>query len=208
MLSLPHGFETPPSGSMAVNMRYKGQIIYKRNVIKGRLRFGSNGGHSPRLLQGESTKCFQKILHGMATIFRIRICRTSRHRGRNVYHLRLKGDHYQMGVKRGKFFQRSNITFPLHLDYQTFVSWLLCMGCCMYNLEDNIPVEIRGCTAFAYSKEGNRIYGRNNDLPPYLKQGSKSELYSPSNGNRFNITTSSFINGYYVLSVTVKHAIK
>ena len=147
-----------------------------------------------------------------------------------MYHLRLKGDHYQMGVKRGNIFQRNNITFPLHLDhfqmehgkkselilkeffpeiceeirgvsdtihidYLTFASWLLCMGCCMYNLEDNIPAEIRGCTAFAYSKGGNIIYGRNNDLPPFLKKGSKSELYSPSNGNRFNITTSSFING-------------
>lgn len=50
------------------------------------------------------------------------------------------------------------------------------MGCCMYNLENNIPAEIRGCTAFAYFKD-------------------KSEIYSPSNGNRFNITTSSFING-------------
>ena len=141
-----------------------------------------------------------------------------------MYHLRLKGDHYQMGVKRG------NITFPLHLDnfqlehgrkseqilkkffpevceeirgvsdtvgisYLPFVSWRLCMGCCMYNLEDNTPVEIRGCTAFAYSKDNRVIYGRNNDLPPYLKNGSKSEIYSPLNGNRFNITTSSFING-------------
>lgn len=147
-----------------------------------------------------------------------------------MYHLRLKGNHYQMGVKRGKIFQRSNVIFPLHLDefqieygkkseqllrrffpevceeirgvsdtigvdYTTFASWLLCMGCCMYNLEDNIPIEIRGCTAFAYSKEGNIIYGRNNDLPPYLKKGSKSEIYSPLNGNKFNITTSSFING-------------
>lgn len=135
-----------------------------------------------------------------------------------------------MGVKRGNIFQKSNITFPLHLDqyqvghgkkseqilkkffpevceeirgvsdtigidYLTFASWLLCMGCCMYNLEDNIPIEIRGCTAFAYSKDRNIIYGRNNDLPSYLRNGSKSELYSPSNGNRFNITTSSFING-------------
>lgn len=135
-----------------------------------------------------------------------------------------------MSVKRGKIFQKSNITFPLCLDgfqldygrkseqilrgffpevceeiqgvsdtigadYTVFASWLLCMGCCMYNLEDNIPVEIRGCTAFAYSKDGNIIYGRNNDLPPYLKSGSKSEIYAPSNGNRFNITTSSFING-------------
>lgn len=39
------------------------------------------------------------------------------------------------------------------------------------------------------------IYGRNNDLPPYLRDGSKSEIYAPKNGNRFNITTSSFING-------------
>lgn len=147
-----------------------------------------------------------------------------------MYHLRLKGDHYQMGVKRGKIFQKGNIIFPLQLDefqleygrrservlknffpevceeirgvsdtvsvdYITFASWLLCMGCCMYNLEENVPAEIRGCTAFAYSEDGNIIYGRNNDLPSYLRDGSKSEIYAPSNGNRFNITTSSFING-------------
>lgn len=147
-----------------------------------------------------------------------------------MYHLRLKGEHYQMGVKRGTIFQKANISFPLHLDtfqldhgkesekilreffpevceeirgvsdtigadYLSFISWMLCMGCCMYNLENNIPIEIRGCTAFAYSKDGNIIYGRNNDLPPYLRDGSKSEIYSPQNGNRFNITTSSFING-------------
>ena len=34
----------------------------------------------------------------------------------NMYHLRLKGMHYEMGVKRGKLFQRSGITFPLQLD--------------------------------------------------------------------------------------------
>ena len=147
-----------------------------------------------------------------------------------MYHLRLKGEHYQMGTKRGTIFQRANISFPLHLDsfqlehgtqsekilrkffpevceeirgvsdtigtgYTSFIAWMLCMGCCMYNLENNIPVEIRGCTAFAYSKNGNVIYGRNNDLPLYLRDGSKSEIYSPANGNRFNITTSSFING-------------
>jgi hypothetical protein len=38
-------------------------------------------------------------------------------------------------------------------------------------------------------------YGRNNDLPHYLKDGSKSEIYNPTGGNKFNITTSSFING-------------
>lgn len=147
-----------------------------------------------------------------------------------MYHLRLKGDHYQMGVKRGTIFQKARITFPLHMDdfqiehgkqseiilhdffpevcqeikgvsdtigadYTIFASWMLAMGCCMYNLEENIPVEIRGCTAFAYTKNGRVIYGRNNDLPPYLRDGSKSELYALENGNRFIIITSSFING-------------
>ncbi|MBS5282831.1 MAG: acyl-CoA--6-aminopenicillanic acid acyl-transferase [Clostridiales bacterium] len=147
-----------------------------------------------------------------------------------MYHLRLKGNHYEMGLKRGRIFQRSGITFPLHLDafqlehgrrsegilreifpevceevrgvsdavgadYHSFMAWMLCMGCCMYNLEENIPVEVRGCTAFAWSVDHQVIYGRNNDLPPYLKKGCKSELYAPENGSRFQITTSSFING-------------
>ena len=147
-----------------------------------------------------------------------------------MYHLRLKGNHYEMGVKRGKIFKKCQISFPIRLDdfqlehgkrseeilraffpevceeirgvsdtigvdYLYFASWMLCMGCCMYNLENNIPVEMRGCTAFAYSRGGRILYGRNNDLPPYLRKGSKSEIYVPNNGNRFNITTSSFING-------------
>lgn len=33
-----------------------------------------------------------------------------------MYHLRLKGDHYQMGLKRGTIFQKGKISFPLHLD--------------------------------------------------------------------------------------------
>lgn len=147
-----------------------------------------------------------------------------------MYHLRLKGGHYQMGVRRGRIFQQCRVTFPLHLDrfqlahgkqseallreffpevcaeirgvsdtigadYDTFAAWMLCMGCCMYNLDANIPVELRGCTAFACVKDGCVLYGRNNDLPPYLKKGSKSELYAPLGGNRFVLTTSSFING-------------
>ena len=80
-------------------------------------------------------------------------------------------------------------------NYLYLAAWMLCMGCCMYNLEDNIPLEIRGCTAFAYSKNGKVIYGRNNNLPPYLCDTSNSEIYAPYGGNRFYITTSSFING-------------
>ena len=33
-----------------------------------------------------------------------------------MYHLRLKGDHYEMGVKRGKIFNKCQISFPLQLD--------------------------------------------------------------------------------------------
>lgn len=87
------------------------------------------------------------------------------------------------------------VSDTLGLDYLRFASWMLCMGCCMYNLEDNIPVEVRGCTAFAYSRGGRMIYGRNNDLPPYLRDGCKSEIYAPEHGKRFHIATSSFING-------------
>lgn len=147
-----------------------------------------------------------------------------------MYHLRLSGSHYQMGVKRGKIFQKAGIVFPLKLDefqldhgiesekilhnffpevceeikgvsdtiaedYAKFASWLLCMGCCMHNLEVNFPIEIRGCTAFAFQKNNRIIYGRNNDLPPYLRNSCKSEIYSLANGYKFNITTSSFING-------------
>ena len=146
-----------------------------------------------------------------------------------MYHLRFKGNHYEMGVKRGNIFKKCRISFPLNMDefqmthgiksekilkeyfpevceevkgitdtinvdYNKFISWLLAMGCCMYNLENNIP-EIRGCTAFAVSYHNHVYYGRDNDLPPFLKDGSKSEIYKPTNGNVFNITTSSFING-------------
>ena len=33
-----------------------------------------------------------------------------------MHHLRLQGDHYEMGVKRGKIFNKSRITFPFQLD--------------------------------------------------------------------------------------------
>lgn len=33
-----------------------------------------------------------------------------------MYHLRFQGDHYSMGVKRGRIFQKCKMCFPLHLD--------------------------------------------------------------------------------------------
>lgn len=89
------------------------------------------------------------------------------------------------------------VSHSMGIQYLPLVSWMLCMGCCMYNLEGNTPTEteVRGCTAFAFSKNNQVIYGRNNDLPPYLRRDSKSELYVPKNGTCFHMATSSFING-------------
>src|SRR5574344_495010 len=100
-----------------------------------------------------------------------------------MYHLRLKGRHYAIGINRRKIFNKCNLVFPLNIDkyklthgiesekilkkffpevcqeisgvsnsigvdYDRFISWPLAMGCCMYNLADNFPKEVRGCTAF------------------------------------------------------------
>lgn len=33
-----------------------------------------------------------------------------------MYHLRFKGSHYEIGVKRGNIFKKYNISFPLNID--------------------------------------------------------------------------------------------
>lgn len=87
------------------------------------------------------------------------------------------------------------ITDVIEYDNELFTSWMMCMGCCMYNLEEMNSVELRGCTAFSFMHNGNIYYGRDNDLPPFLKKISKSEYYQPENRNSFILNTSSFING-------------
>ena len=87
------------------------------------------------------------------------------------------------------------ITDVIGVDNEMFTSWMMCMGCCMYNLEDQSNIEVRGCTAFSFEHNGKVFYGRDNDLPPFLKKGIKSICYQPENGNNFLLNTSSFING-------------
>lgn len=86
------------------------------------------------------------------------------------------------------------ITDVMEIDNDIFTSWMMCMGCCL-DISENKSVEIRGCTAFAFTKKGQVYYGRNNDLPPYLKKVSKSIYYKPEGWNEFILNTSSFING-------------
>jgi predicted choloylglycine hydrolase len=73
-------------------------------------------------------------------------------------------------------------------------SWLMCMGCCL-TIRENHNVEIRGCTVFSFTHEQKVYYGRNNDLPQYLKHVSKSIYYQLTNMPGFLMNTSSFING-------------
>ena len=87
------------------------------------------------------------------------------------------------------------ITDILNYDDEVFIAWMMCMGCCMYNLQEQNNIEVRGCTAFCFEENGKIFYGRDNDLPPFLKSTSKSVFYQPAEGNNFILNTSSFING-------------
>jgi len=86
------------------------------------------------------------------------------------------------------------ITDVIGFDNQLFTSWMMCMGCCL-EIDDENCVEVRGCTAFSFVHNKKVYYGRDNDLPPFLKKISKSICYKPKNGNSFILNTSSFING-------------
>ena len=139
-----------------------------------------------------------------------------------MYHPRFKGSHYDIGLKFGKILKKQKIDFDkiislddfqkdfgkksqtvlsnifpevcdeirgmtdgLNYPYEKFASWLLCMGCCY---------DPKGCTAFCFINNNNVFYGRNNDLPPFLKRVSLSALYKPKNGYSFIGNTSSTIN--------------
>jgi predicted choloylglycine hydrolase len=86
------------------------------------------------------------------------------------------------------------ITDAIEYDNDLFTAWLMCMGCCL-DIDENSSVEVRGCTAFSFFNQGRVYYGRNNDLPPFLKKISKSIYYQPEGKPAFILNTSSFING-------------
>ena len=86
------------------------------------------------------------------------------------------------------------ITEVIGYNNELFTSWMICMGCCL-EIHDSDCVEIRGCTAFSFVHNGVVYYGRDNDLPPFLKKVSKSVYYKPENKISFILNTSSFING-------------
>ena len=86
------------------------------------------------------------------------------------------------------------ITDVIGYDNELFTSWMMCMGCCL-DIQDGDCVEVRGCTAFSFVHDHQVYYGRDNDLPPFLKEISKSVYYKPENKISFILNTSSFVNG-------------
>ena len=86
------------------------------------------------------------------------------------------------------------ITDIIGYNYKQFTAWMMCMGCCLTPIA-GADVEARGCTAFSFVHQNQLVYGRNNDLPPFLRSVSKSIYYQPKNKYRFILNTSSFING-------------
>ncbi|HEX2919685.1 MAG TPA: C45 family peptidase [Bacteroidales bacterium] len=86
------------------------------------------------------------------------------------------------------------ITDTINFDHELFGSWLMCMGCCL-TIRKNHNVEVRGCTAFGFVSNNKAYYGRDNDLPPFLKEVSKSIYYKPMGKHKFILNTSSFVNG-------------
>ena len=86
------------------------------------------------------------------------------------------------------------VTDTIGYDNDVFTSWMMCMGSCL-DIDNGDCVEVRGCTAFSFTHNDQIYHARNNDLPPFLKNISKSVYYRPQYGNSFILNTSSFING-------------
>ncbi len=117
----------------------------------------------------------------------------------------IKLDQFQtkFGKESGKLLEQffpeaaeeiKGITDTIGYNNKLFTSWMMCMGCCL-DISNGDCVEIRGCTAFSFIHNNEVYYGRDNDLPPFLKEISKSIYYRPQNKNSFILNTSSFING-------------
>lgn len=120
-----------------------------------------------------------------------------------AFPIRLNAWQQQRGIESlrllEKFFPEAaheikGITEIVGYDYDLFGAWMMSMGCCLI-LKENHNVEVRGCTAFCYTAKDKIYYGRDNDLPPYLKEASKSIRYKPAGKNHFLLNTSSFTNG-------------
>jgi hypothetical protein len=80
------------------------------------------------------------------------------------------------------------VTDTIGFDNTIFTSWMMCMGSCL-EIDNFTCVEVRGCTAFSFTRNDQVYHARANDLPPFLKNISKSIYYRPRDGNRMGLIT-------------------
>ena len=139
-----------------------------------------------------------------------------------MYHPRLKGSHYDIGLRFGKLLKRQNENFEEIIQLSAFQNdFGKKSQSILAEVFPEVCDEIRGltdglhfsyerfaswllcmgcclhdagCTVFCFTHNNTVLYGRNNDLPPILKRVSKSALYVLDNGYSFLGNTSAMIN--------------
>lgn len=138
-----------------------------------------------------------------------------------MYHPRLKGDYYEMGLHYGEILFKSGKNFNEYINLTDEQKAFGNKAVKLYeNILPNIMQEvkgladgsktdyfkmatwlvtmygfgdIKGCTCFAFNDNGKTILCRNSDMYPELKKTSESVLYMPKDGYKFLGNSTSFI---------------
>lgn len=138
-----------------------------------------------------------------------------------MYHPRLKGNHYEMGVHYGEILRKGGQDFSsvLQLSPEQRDFGNACLSVCetvvpelcqeIKGLAEGLMVsyedlsvwlmimyghgDIHGCTCFCFTDSGNTYLARNSDMFPEIKDTCESILYRPNKGNIFLGHSTSFI---------------
>ncbi|MDD3391987.1 MAG: C45 family autoproteolytic acyltransferase/hydrolase [Bacilli bacterium] len=138
-----------------------------------------------------------------------------------MYHPRLKGKYYDMGLHYGEILYKSGQKFNNYIElnseqikfgneaikvYEEILPDIMqeVKGLAEGSKTDYFKMatwlitmygfgNIKGCTCFAFNDNDKIILCRNSDMYPELKKTSESVLYMPENGYKFLGNTTSFI---------------
>ena len=138
-----------------------------------------------------------------------------------MYHPRLKGSHYEMGLHYGELLRKGGQDFSsvLQLSQEQRDFGIACLSVCetvvpelcqeIKGLAEGLMVsyedlsvwlltmyghgDVHGCTCFCYTDSGSTYLARNSDMFPELKDTCESILYRPDNGCIFLGHSTSFV---------------
>lgn len=138
-----------------------------------------------------------------------------------MYHPRLKGSHYEMGLHYGELLRKGGQDFSsvLQLSREQRDFGIACLSVCeavvpelcqeIKGLAEGLMVsyedlsvwlltmyghgDVHGCTCFCYTASGSTYLARNSDMFPELKDTCESILYRPDNGCIFLGHSTSFV---------------